>query len=179
MCDFSYETTVKTVKNPLKQKKLQLEGLSAAFFICAQPYFASGRFRAARTEAAEVQPSKSIAMEFLNRIELRGVVGRADINVFNNSHVCNFSVVTECSVLDRDRNASIESTWFNVSAWNGVEGIEDLNTLKKGMWVRVVGRLRVRKYISQDNEERTSMDVLARHVEVLPRDDFSMQVQRD
>lgn len=118
-------------------------------------------------------------MEFLNRIELRGVVGRADVNVFNSNYVCNFSVVTECSVLDKERNTAIETTWFNVSAWNGVDGIQDLHELKKGMWVRVVGRLRVRKYVSQDNEERTSNDVLARYVEIIPKDDFSMQVQRD
>ena len=41
-------------------------------------------------------------MEFLNRIELRGVVGRADINSNNGHHVCNFSVVTENTAVDRE-----------------------------------------------------------------------------
>ncbi len=118
-------------------------------------------------------------MEFLNRIELRGVVGRADINSYNGNQVCNFSVVTEASAVDREGNSSIEPTWFNVSAWSGVQGVQDLNQIKKGMWVRVIGRLRVRKWVTQDNEERSSNEIPARLVEILPKEDLQMQPQRD
>ena len=118
-------------------------------------------------------------MEFLNRIELRGVVGRADINSYNGNQVCNFSVVTEASAYDREGNSIIEPTWFNVSAWSGVQGVEDLGQIKKGMWVRVVGRLRVRKWVTQDNEERSSNEIPARLVEILPKEDLQMQPQRD
>jgi single-stranded DNA-binding protein len=118
-------------------------------------------------------------MEFLNRIELRGVVGRADINSYNGNQVCNFSVVTEASAVDREGNSVVEPTWFNVSAWTGVQGLADLNEIQKGMWVRVVGRLRVRKYVSQDNVERTTNEVPARWVEILPKEDLQMQPQRD
>ncbi|MBO4264436.1 MAG: single-stranded DNA-binding protein [Bacteroidales bacterium] len=118
-------------------------------------------------------------MEFQNRIELRGIIGRADVNTFNSNRVCNFSVVTECSAVDRDGNSAVETTWFNVSAWNGVDGLRDLSELQKGAWVRVVGRLRVRKYTNQENEERSSTDILARFVELLPKEDLRMQPQRD
>ena len=118
-------------------------------------------------------------MEFFNRIELRGVVGRADVNTFASNQVCNFSVVTEYSTVDREGNSTVEPTWLNVSAWNGVDGLNDLSQLQKGAWVRVVGRLRIRKYINQDNEERNSVDVLARFVEILPKEDLHMQPQRD
>lgn len=117
-------------------------------------------------------------MEFINRIELRGVVGRSEINNYNNSQVCNFSVVTEYSMVDRDGSPQVETTWFNVSAWNG-KSINDLYGIQKGAWVRVVGRLRVRKYTAQNGEERSSTDVVARFVEVLPKEDFQMQPQRD
>ncbi len=117
-------------------------------------------------------------MEFLNRVELRGVVGRADINTFNNSQVCNFSVVTEYSGVDRDGNSNIETTWFNVSAWAGRDGIADLSSIKKGEWVKVTGRLRSRKYITPENEERQTMDLIAKEVSILPRED-RMQAQRD
>ena len=86
-------------------------------------------------------------MEFLNRIELKGVVGRADVNSFNGNHVCNFSVVTEASAVDREGNSTVEPTWFNVSAWGGREGVADIHTIQKGVWVEVTGRLRTRKYI--------------------------------
>ncbi len=120
-------------------------------------------------------------MEFLNKIELKGVVGRAEINSFNNSQVCNFSVVTEYSTIDKERNAIIETTWFNVSAWSGRDSITDLYSIQKGVWVRVVGRIRVRKYTTQTGEERTTMDVIAGRVELLQKDDdaSTMQPQRD
>lgn len=118
-------------------------------------------------------------MEFLNRIELRGVVGRADINSYNGNQVCNFSVVTEASAVDREGNSIVEPTWFNVSAWSGVQGLDDLGKIKKGMWVRVIGRLRVRKWVTQDSEERTSNEIPARLVEIIPKEDLQMQPQRD
>ena len=120
-------------------------------------------------------------MEFLNKIELKGVVGRAEVNSFNNSQVCNFSVVTEYSTIVKERNAIIETSWFNVSAWAGRDTIADLYTIQKGAWVRVVGRLRVRKYTTQTGEERSAMDVIAGRVELLKKDDeaSTMQPQRD
>ena len=119
-------------------------------------------------------------MEFLNRIELKGVVGRAEINSFNNSQVCNFSVVTEYSTIDRERNSIIETTWFNVSAWAGRDTITDLHSIQKGAWVHVIGRLRARKYTAQNGEERTTMDVVAHTVKLLQKEESSqMQPQRD
>ena len=112
-------------------------------------------------------------MEFLNRIELRGVVGRADVNTVGGSRVCNFSVVTEYSGME------LETTWFNVSAWGSREVMPDLSTIQKGCWVHVTGRLRLRRYTTQDNEERTSLDVMARTVKVLPREEDPLQPQRD
>ena len=118
-------------------------------------------------------------MEFLNRIELKGVVGRAEVNSFNNSQVCNFSVVTEYSTIDKDRNAIIETSWFNVSAWAGRDTIADLYSIQKGAWVHVIGRQRARKYTAQNGEERTTMDVVAHTVKLLQREENQMQPQRD
>ena len=119
-------------------------------------------------------------MEFLNRIELRGVVGRADFNSYKGNQVCNFSVVTEASAVDRNTGASIsEPTWFNVTAWSGIQGLEDLTEIKKGSWVNVIGRLRLDKWTTPDNEERTSLEVQARMVKILPREELQMSPQRD
>ena len=120
-------------------------------------------------------------MEFQNKIELQGVVGRAEINSFNNSQVCNFSVVTEYSTVDKERNSIIETAWFNVSAWSGRNNIKELYNLQRGYWVHVTGRIRVRKYTTQTGEERSAMDVIANKVELLQKEEdaSTMQPQRD
>ena len=122
---------------------------------------------------------KQSQMEFLNKIELRGVVGRADVNVVNGSHVCNFSVVTEYSTRDKEGNPVMDIVWFNVAAWEGREQIGDVFQIQKGMWIEVTGRVRIRRYMTQENEERTVMDVVARKIKVLQREDDQMQPQRD
>lgn len=127
---------------------------------------------------AQVKPFKCKAMEFLNRIEIRGVVGRSEINTFNDFQVCNFSVVTEYSTRDREGNPDIDVAWFNVSAWQG-PSMADFYEIQKGAWVKVVGRVRMKKYTTQDNEERQIMDVLARSVELIPRENERLQPQRD
>lgn len=117
----------------------------------------------------------------MNVIHIRGVVGKADITTFSNSsQVCNFSVVTDYSTVDREGNSAIETTWFNVSAWNGREGIAaDFYEIQKGVWVDVVGRIRMRRYTNQAGEERMSTDVIARKVKLVPREDDQLQPQRD
>ena len=144
-------------------------------------YFAPGVCGSARRFRAQVQRIISDCMEFLNKIELKGVVGRAEMNSFNNSQVCNFSVVTEYSTVDKERNSIIETAWFNVSAWSGRNDIKDLYNIQKGSWVHVYGRLRVRKYTTQTGEERSAMDVIAGKVVLLPKEEeaSTMQPQRD
>ena len=124
-------------------------------------------------------------MEFINKIHIRGVVGKAEITTFpNNSKVCNFSVVTEYGAVDKEGNPSPEVTWFNVSAWSGKDGMEkegmaDFCGIQRGVWIEVVGRLRMRRYINQAGEERTTTEVIARTVALIPKEDDPMQVQRD
>ncbi len=117
-------------------------------------------------------------MEFLNRIELKGVVGRAETNQYNGTPVCNFSVVTEYSTRDKEGNAAIETVWFNVAAW-GDRGMPDFTEIQKGAWIHVIGRVRVRKYTTQDNEERSSLDVVAQYVSLIPRENTRPQPQRN
>lgn len=117
-------------------------------------------------------------MEFLNKIELRGVVGRSEVNSYNGSQVCNFSVVTEYSTVSQGQSI-VETTWFNVSAWGPREGIAPFETIQKGSWVEVKGRVRMRKYTAQNGEERSALDILAREVNMLTKEADPMQPQRD
>lgn len=116
----------------------------------------------------------------MNKIELCGVVGRAETGSYNGNRVCNFSVVTEYSSRDKDGHSAIETQWFNVSLWETRDNPRpEIDKLARGTWVHVIGRLRVRKYTTVDNEERSSLDVFGRMVEIIPRDDTTMQPQRD
>lgn len=115
----------------------------------------------------------------MNEIRLRGVVGRAEINSYNERQVCNFSVVTEYSTVDREGNSAIDTTWFNVSAWSGREGIPDLYSIQKGAWVELSGRVRIRRYTTQENEERTVSEVIAYSVQLIQRENERMQPQRN
>ena len=143
-----------------------------------QTYFASGLQGSARRLRALVQRiiSKHYGILKQDRTQRRG---RAEINSFNNSQVCNFSVVTEYSTIDKERNSIVETCWFNCSAWSGRDSIIDLYSIQKGSWVHVIGRTRMRKYTTQSGEERTAMDVIATMVELLQKEESPMQPQRD
>ena len=121
-------------------------------------------------------------MEFINKIELRGVVGRADVNSYNGNRVINFTLITEYSARDKEGNATTEATWFNISYWEGRDPsvpAEVLDQIGKGSWVHLVGRLRTRNYTTVDNEEKTALDVIAQSIKLVERDDPFMQPQRD
>ncbi|MBO4340260.1 MAG: single-stranded DNA-binding protein [Bacteroidales bacterium] len=118
----------------------------------------------------------------MNKIELRGVVGRAEISNYNNSRVCNFSVVTERSTRDGSGNSAVETTWFNVSVWDSVDNPKlPLENIVKGSWVEVTGRLRMRPYTTAEQEYRLSLEVSAWDVKTLSKEgqDPHMQPQRD
>ena len=114
-------------------------------------------------------------MEFLNKMEIRGVIGRADCSTVGNGRLAKFSVVTDYNYR-RDGSPVTESTWFNVSAWEG-RGMPDLGLLCKGTWVRVTGRIRTYKYATPDGEERSNWEVVATRVEILEPEDGMMQPQ--
>ena len=104
-------------------------------------------------------------MEFLNRIELVGVVGRINRQTISNRTVANFSVVTEYNFKDKSGNAIVETTWHNVIAWQN--GDMPLDSIERGTHVCVHGRLRCRRYTSESGEPRTSYEVIAKDVNIL------------
>ena len=105
-------------------------------------------------------------MEFINRIELVGIVGTIRKQTYCGRVVANFSVVTEYSFKDKSGGTVIETTWHNVVAWQ--DGDMPLELLEKGTPVCVQGRLRCRRYTSDSGEPRTSYDVIAASVNIVP-----------
>ena len=105
-------------------------------------------------------------MEFLNSVEITGVVGKVNTQNVSDHIVANLSVVTEESFRDANGCAIIETTWFNVVAWQ-TDKMPDLDTIERGSRVNVKGRLRLKRYVNADGEPRTMSEVVANTVRVV------------
>lgn len=100
----------------------------------------------------------------LNRVELRGRIGQdPKITEAGGSKVARFSVATSEIYKDRSGALQEETTWHNVSVWNG-KNVADFAQLKKGTMVSVFGRIRISKYTSVDGDERYFTEIVANSV---------------
>lgn len=104
-------------------------------------------------------------MEFLNKIELQGIVGNTNTNNVGDTSVTRFSVCTENSYKSNDGCAVVDCTWHNCIAWASPKN--NLSGIKRGAWVHLVGRLRVYRFTSYDGTERTGTEVFVNEVSVL------------
>ena len=93
-------------------------------------------------------------MEFLNKIEIRGIVGNSSLQKVGDTRLCRFSVVTETAYNGRDGGIIVDCTWFSVSAFESAK-IRCLDHLATGKVVRVLGRVRVQRYTDGNGAERS------------------------
>ena len=105
-------------------------------------------------------------MEQLNRIEIRGTVGFVRQQAVNGKLVAHLSVATNYVYKDRNGEPVIETTWHNVSAWEG-KGCPELRKIEKGCRVYVLGRLRGQRYTDSEGIERYAFEVLAYQLDLL------------
>ena len=105
-------------------------------------------------------------MKSLNLHIIKGTVGYTRINKVGERSVANFSVATEYDYKNKDGSWGKETTWHNVSAWQGF-GICDFDLLSKGTKVLVIGRERLRKYTDQSGTEKEVVELLAESVDIL------------
>ena len=105
-------------------------------------------------------------MEQLNKIEIRGNVGNVNILKVGETRVAHFSVATNYAYKGRNSEPVIETTWHNVTAWEG-KSIPNLDIIAKGFGIYVTGRLRAQKYTAADGTEKTSLEVVANTVDAV------------
>lgn len=104
-------------------------------------------------------------MEFLNKIELVGIVGMCAATDHDGVTSARFSMVTNYAYASQDGTpAVIETTWHNVVASQNDRSI-DLRSLKKGDAVHVRGRLRTVRYAAVNGTEKIIPEVYAYSVE--------------
>lgn len=109
-------------------------------------------------------------MEQLNRIDLRGNVGSIRIINAGDSRVAKISLATNYVYKNRDGDPVIETTWHNVTAWEG-KNIVDLDAIQRGDKLFASGRLRMQRFVGTDGLEHTAYDVLARTLQLVPGED--------
>lgn len=107
-------------------------------------------------------------MEFLNKIEIRGIVGQVYFAEVGDKKHANFSVCTQYDYKNQSGEAVVDTTWFNVSAWEGPKN--GIDNLQKGAQVYVSGRIRT-QYYEGDGLERILQEVVAQEVKVEPKNE--------
>ena len=116
-------------------------------------------------------------MEFLNRMEIKGVVGSCRNIQVGASSIATFSVAVEYGYKANGENI-IETTWFSVSAWDK-DGNETAKTLKRGDQVHVIGRIRTYRFNNADGSVRNGFEIMARTIEVIENQDEPLEPQKD
>lgn len=112
-------------------------------------------------------------MEHLNKIELQGVVGSVRTDKVGDKLHAHFTVATNYLYKTADGNAVCETTWHRVSAFEGEKITADtLNTIKDEynknyVHVRVVGRLRQKRYTDEFGNDASTYEVFANEVELI------------
>lgn len=102
-------------------------------------------------------------MEFINKIEIQGVIGTVAITPVGDTRVARFSVCTETTYRGTDGSVVIDCTWFSVSAFESAK-IRCLDQLAKGKAVKVLGRVRVQRYTDGNGAERCCWEIIAHEV---------------
>lgn len=111
-------------------------------------------------------------MEYINKIELKGIVGRAITQTINGQEFTKFSLVTEHACKTADGAPAVEAEWFTVRAFNGPKSAA--NGLQRGDAVRVVGRVRTARYLAPDGTDKTVSEVVASEVEIVEKNVYGL-----
>lgn len=109
-------------------------------------------------------------MEFENKIQIRGIVGRAEYTKNGDKTILRMNVVTNRSYRMSDDQMYIESTWFNVTGTDsGKTKIPE--QIERQSWVEVKGFLRNRRSVGTDGMERTTPEVVATEITLLDKNE--------
>ena len=135
--------------------------------------FAMGfsRDRAARKTPGNKLKHERLIMEQLNRVELRGLVGSVRHQTSGARRMAHFTVATSRAYRDRSGQAQISTDWHasevGTMALDEGKDIKDVDKIKKGDKVYVVGRLRYSSFMTEEGVERPSTEIVASKVSLL------------
>ena len=92
-------------------------------------------------------------MDFLNKVELIGIVGNVNVSKVAETKMVTLSVMTEHAYTNKNGELIVNCEWHNVSANEQViKG--NLEDITRGSWVKVSGRITTRTYFSDEGAKR-------------------------
>lgn len=103
-------------------------------------------------------------MKDINRVELQGTIGQdARINKVGDTSVARFMMAVNEYYRHPNGSQHVETTWFSIIAWHN-KNMPDFEKLKKGAYIRIIGRFRQMRYTSNTGEEKSFYEVIASEV---------------
>lgn len=116
-------------------------------------------------------------MEQLNKITIRGTVGRNTVSTVADTEVARMSVATNYAYKDSEGNAVIETQWHNITAFaDKAAPAQVLESISKGDTVEVSGRLRYQRVTDNNGNDKYVPEIIAARVDKL---DTRMPAQAD
>ena len=107
-------------------------------------------------------------MEFLNRIEVKGVVGSIRTSTLDNIQAVRFSLLTEYSYKAKDGMCVVETTWFSIIGFKGkVIQQSTIDLIKRGSNVYVVGRVRQQRHVDGNGIEQIQNEIMAQSISII------------
>lgn len=107
-------------------------------------------------------------MEFLNRIEVKGVVGSIRTSTLDSNQAVRFSLATEYCYKAKDGMCVVETTWFSVIGFKSERITQStIENIKRGNNVYVVGRVRQQRYVDGNGIERSQDEILAQAISII------------
>ena len=100
--------------------------------------------------------------QYINRVELQGIVGTSKVIFIGDKKAVRFSLATNYAYKDKEGYPVIE-TWHACSAW--AEKEDDLTKYRKGTPLYIEGRIRNIRYTDANGFERTTLEVVATKIE--------------
>ena len=97
--------------------------------------------------------------DFINKVELRGVVGRARILHIDGKIIARLSVMTDHAYLLADGTPEVDTEWHigTMKLYEEQEG--EFAKIQKGAKVHIMGRLHYKRFTGEDNVDRISTEI--------------------
>jgi single-strand DNA-binding protein len=101
----------------------------------------------------------------MNAVKLIGNVGKEVVTrEFEGGKVATFSVATNETYLNRNKEEVTNTTWHNVVAWGKLAQVCE-QLLSKGKLVAIEGRLNYRQYQNKEDQTVKVVEVVATKIE--------------
>lgn len=105
-------------------------------------------------------------IEFLNRVEIIGIVGATKRETIGDKTLLRLSVATNYAYMHEEGMPVIETTWHNITFWENAE-TNDMHEIRKGNIIHITGRIRNTRNTSPEGNDRPCTEIIASRIEIL------------